>query len=78
MAIPNLKRLKVTSLQDLESRLKDVSVDLQVVMVTTTAQALSSTHVNSGDINQCIRKLGWTHDKSYTLIGGLIGQLIKR
>ena len=78
MSIPNLKRIKVGTIQQLENWLKTAAADLDHVMITTTAADGSSTHVSSADIATKSIAHGWQSDRSYTLNGGLMGHVIKR
>ena len=78
MTIPNLKRIKIGTVQQFENWLQSASADLDHVMITTTAAPTSTTHVSGADIAEICTAHGWHEDRSYTLNGGLMGHVIKR
>lgn len=78
MTIPNLKRIKIGTVQQFENWLQSASADLDHVMITTTAAPTSTTHVSGADIAEICTEHGWHGDRSYTLNGGLMGHIIKR
>ena len=78
MTIPNLKRIKIGTVQQFENWLQSASADLDHVTITTTTAPMSTTHVSGADIAEICTAHGWHGDPSYTLNGGLMGHVIKR
>jgi len=78
MTIPNLKRIKIGSEQDLLSwfgRNPDHSDD---VMIVTHAQSSTEKYVSVERVHDAITAYGWAPGRRYTLNGNLIGQVISR
>jgi len=78
MAIPNLKRIKVTSLEQLSAWLsKQPSAPQQVMLVTLTSK--TNTHyISREDIDTAVQTHGWSIGFKYTLKGDLLGHVISK
>ena len=76
MSMPNLKRVKVSSVQELESWLKENTDFHQCVMLVTQADASHRKFISREQVGQTIEKHGWNAGKRYTLGSGLLGHVI--
>ena len=74
MTIPNLKRVKIASEQELSSWLGKNPDHAGDVMVVT--QSSGEKHVSVEQVLAAIAEHGWTAGRRYTLNGNLIGQVI--
>jgi hypothetical protein len=78
MHIPNLKRVKIDSDQDLRACLAQQTESTEDFMVVTVAKRSSAKHVGSAHIQEAALRQGWHPGPAYTLNGGLRGQVFRR
>ena len=76
MNIPRLKRIKISSEQELRSWLAKNSECEQKVMIITCNAKSRDKHVSSNNVRSALGKTGWVAGRSYTLDGNLIGHVI--
>lgn len=75
MTIPTLKRIKVSSAQDLRNWLSQNATHSEDVMVVTCDKTSRTKHVSNDEVRQTLLDNGWTAGRSYTLNGNLIGHV---
>ena len=78
MIIPKLKRIKVSTTQDLQNWLSKNSELSQEVMITTCEKNSRDKHVSREQVLDALAEHGWTAGQSYTLVGNLTGHVIRR
>lgn len=78
MLIPKLKRIKVSSEQELRNWLVKNSDQRQDVMIVTCDKKSREKHVNSGQVKKVLNEFGWAYGQSYTLTGNLLGHVASR
>ena len=76
MIIPKLKRIKVSSEQELRNWLARNSEHEQEVMIVTCNKKSREKHVSGGQLRSALGDHGWTAGTSYTLVGNLVGHVV--
>lgn len=76
MQIPKLKRIKVSTITELETWLTKSRSQPQDVMIMTSRKLASLTYVSSADVRDTATRHGWQTGQSYTLNGGLAGHVL--
>jgi len=76
MHIPKLKRIKVSSEQELRKWLSKNSQITQDVMIVTSTKKSPGKHVPSALVRDVLRDFGWCPGQSYTLPGDLYGHIV--
>lgn len=77
MIIPGLKRIKVSSEQELRTWLAKNAGCGHEVMIVTCNQTSSVKHVSGSQVRAALHEHGWTAGRSYTLAGNLNGHVAK-
>lgn len=78
MTIPNLKRVKVSSVQELRNWLARHPDHDDSVMLVTHDKTARQKHVSRDQLHDVLAAHGWTGGRRYTLNGTLIGEVISR
>ena len=76
MTAPKLKRVKVSSEQELSNWLAKGSEEREVLIVTCGKKS-SDKFVSSKQVRLALSEQGWTPGSSYTLNGNLVGHVAK-
>lgn len=76
MIIPKLKRIKVSSKQELRNWLAKNSDHEQQVMIVTCNKTSRDKHVSNDQVRDVLSENGWAAGQSYTLDGNLVGHVI--
>ena len=76
MSIPKLKRIRVSSEQDLRNWLVRNSDQSQEVMIVTCNKGSRDKHVSRELVLDQASQNGWEAARSYTLDGGLVGHVV--
>lgn len=76
MPKPNVKRIKVSTEQELRNFLAKESGPCQEVMIVTCNAGSRDKHIGSEQVRSAAREHGWTPGRSYTLDGNLVGHVI--
>lgn len=79
MIIPKLKRIKVSSEQELRNWLAENSERKQEVMIVTCNKKSRNKHVSSDQVRNVLSENDWNDwaaGRSYTLDGNLIGHVV--
>jgi len=76
MIIPKLKRIKVSSEQELRSWLAKNSEREQEVMIITCNKKSRDKHLSRDQVRCALNEHGWAAGQSYTLGGNLVGQVV--
>jgi len=78
MIIPKLKRIKVSSEEELRTWLtKNAACETQVMIVTCNTLSKDK-HVSGDQVRNTLGELGWRAGQSYTLKGNLVGHVAGR
>ena len=77
MPIPKLKRVKVSTIEELQIWLEKNAGSAQEVMIVTSAKKSSNAHIRSETIRNVLGEHGWTAGASYTLSGDLYGHVAR-
>ncbi|MEP5155362.1 hypothetical protein [Planktotalea sp.] len=75
MKIPKLKRIKISTEQELRNWLVKNSTNQQAVMIVTANKKSHDKHVSSEQVRDTLSENGWTARQSYTLDGNLVGHV---
>ena len=78
MGIPNLKRVKITSEQELKVWLTKQPDQEQSVMLVSYTKTSRDKHVSCEQVHEALSLYGWTSGRRYTLNRHLIGHVISR
>ena len=78
MGIPALKRVKVTSEQQLRTWLRQSRPDLREVMIVTNNRRSRETYLGTAQVRDVVGETGWTAVMSYTLPGNQLGHVIRQ
>ncbi len=78
MAIPNLKRIKVSSEQELRNWLAKQSDQEQNLMLVTYNEASRDKYVSREQVRDALIEHGWAAGTRYTLNGNLLGHVISK
>lgn len=78
MIIPKLKRIKVSTVQELRSWLTKNSNKPQDVMIVTCNKRSQTKHIRSQQVRDVARETGWSSGRSYTLVGNLSGHIVSK
>lgn len=78
MTIPKLKRIKVSTVQELRSWLASDSTKPQDVMIVTCNQRSQNKYVSSQQVRDVATETGWRSGRSYTLDGNLVGHIVSK
>ncbi len=76
MSIPNLKRIKVSSGQELRNWLAKQPDQQQTVMLLTCNKTSRNKYVSREEVDEALVEHGWVAGVKYTLNGNLIGHVI--
>ncbi len=77
MAIPKLKRIKVSSTQELLNWLARNAEYEQEVMLVTCNKKSRDKFVSSEQVRYALNRHGWAAGRSYTLTGNLVGHVAR-
>ena len=77
MTIPKLKRVKVSSEQELRSWLAKNGGVAQHVMIVTCNKTSPDKYIRSEDVRRALLEQGWTAGQSFTLSGNLTGHVAR-
>ena len=75
--IPKLKRVKVSSEQELRTWLAKNVGDQQEVMIVTCNKTSRDKHISSDQVRSAVCASGWAIGSSYTLDGNLVGHVVR-
>lgn len=75
MIIPKLKRVKISSEQELKTWLAKHAGQKQTVMFVTCNKKSPEKHVSSHQVRSALREGGWSAGRSFTLVGNLEGHV---
>ena len=78
MQIPTLKRITVTSEQQLGIWLAKQSAQAESVMLVTHTKASHKTYVSREQVEQMLAAHGWIAGRRYTLNPDLLGHVISK
>lgn len=78
MAVEKLKRIKVSSVQELQVWLAKNATLSQDVMIVTCSKISTTKHISSAQVRAALGKTGWVSGPSQTLGGNLLGHIIRR
>lgn len=78
MIIPRLKRVKVSTEQELRSWLLKNSEHAHDVMIVTCNKTSRNKYVSSDQVRNALNEFGWRAGQSYTLEGNLVGHVVRR
>lgn len=78
MVAPRLKRIKVSSEQELRNWLAKNSEPEREVMIVTSNKKSRDKHISSNQIRSVLREFGWNLGRSYTLVGELVGHVTSK
>jgi len=78
MIIPKLKRIKVSSEQELRNWLTKNPDQMQDVMIVTCNKKSRDKHLSRDQMQDVLAQNGWLARRSYTLLGNLDGHVISR
>lgn len=78
MGIPNLKRVKISSEQELKVWLTKHPDQDQSVMLVTYTKTSRDKHVSHEQVHEALVEHGWTSERRYTLNPHLIGHVISK
>lgn len=78
MNIPSLKRVKISSEQDLNNWLTKHSSQEQSVMLVTHNKSSLEKHISREQVQDAIIKHGWVDGPRYTLNAHLVGHVISK
>lgn len=78
MNMPSLKRIRVTSEQQLRSRLARLSPDDASVMLVTCTRSTPDKYLSPDCIRSAVIAHGWSNGRRYTLNANQIGHVIHR
>lgn len=73
MTIPKLKRIKVSSVDELRNKLGKEPETLREVVIVTCDKSSPEKYLSSDLVREVLAELGWTKAQSYTLAGNLVG-----
>lgn len=76
MIIPKLKRIKVSSDEELRNWLTKNYEHEQEVMIVTCNKKSRDKHVSNDQVRAALSENGWTAGQSYTLDGNLVGHVV--
>ena len=77
MIIPKLKRIKVSTEQELRRWLRKNSERPQEVMIVTCTKKSPDKHISSDQVRRAAGGSGWAAGRSYTLDGDLVGHVVR-
>lgn len=75
MTIPNLKRIKVSSEQEIRNWLAKNPEYKQDVMIVTCNKKSRDKFVSNEQVRNTLSEQGWSAGQSYTLKGNLVGHV---
>ena len=78
MRIPDLKRIRITSADDLRHWLARNADFADRVMLVTHARSTDARHVSREDVVDVLAENGWVGEARYTLNATLLGHVIRR
>lgn len=78
MAIPNLKRVKIGSAQELETWLRKSIVHDQPVMLVMHSQDTHAKFISVKQVNAALAAYGWSSGRRYTLPSDMIGHVVQK
>ena len=78
MVIPSLKRIKVSSSDELENWLAKNSTFDRDIMFLTCSKKTSGKYLSSAAVRDVLARQGWAAGRSYTLNGDLLGHVASR
>ena len=77
MTIPKLKRIKVSTEQELRTWLSKKGAQPNQVMIVTCNAKSKDKHISSAAVRSVMSDSGWICDRSYTLDGNLMGHVVR-
>lgn len=78
MTLPNLKRVKVSTPQELRTWLTKTGEDCSEVLIVTCGRKSKDKHIPGADVRRTIAEHGWIAGRSYSMIGNLQGHVARR
>ena len=78
VTIPNLKRIKIASEQELRNWLARNADHSGEVMLTLFPKSSAEKYISREAINAALQEHGWKSGRRYTLNGGLVGHVVER
>ena len=76
MPKPRMKRIKISTEQELRNFLAKKSGPQQDVMIVTCSAKSRDKHISSEQVRDAARDNGWNPGRSYTLDGNLVGHVV--
>ena len=76
MTISKLKRIKVSTVQELRAWLRKSSEHQQQVMIVTCNKKSRDKYISSIQVRDAAREHGWNAGRSYSLDGNLMGHVL--
>ena len=77
MAIPKLKRIKVSTETELRNWLGRNAGQGQEVMIVTCNRTSRHKYISSHLVREAVLESGWRPGRSYTLEGNLVGHVVR-
>lgn len=77
MTIPKLKRIKVSSQGQLQTWLAKNADCPGEVMIVTCDKTSRDKYLSTAQVEKALRDHGWSAGPRYTLIGNLIGHVVR-
>lgn len=78
MAMPNLKRINIASVLELDTWLAKNSSNHESVMLVTHTNASHKKFVSRESVAEALAKHNWNADSRYTLSSDLLGHVITK
>ena len=78
MTLPQLKRIRIDSIDTLRQWLAKNDALAQGVMLVTRADASHLLHVTREQVQSALSDFGWVTDRRYTLNASFLGHAIRR
>ena len=78
MSIPAMKRVTISSAQQLDDWLRMQPADASTVMLVTHNQRSSDKHVSTAEVQTAIGEYGWQAGFRYSLNPHLTGHVIRK
>ena len=77
MTMPKMKRIRVSTDQELRNVLAKKSGASQEVMIVTGNAKSRENHISSERVRQVAQESGWQPGPSYSLSGNLLGHVVR-
>lgn len=76
MNIPRLKRVKVSSEQELRNWIAKNHLRDDEFMIVTSSKKAPKKHISTAQLRDVLGEKGWIVSRSYTLDGNLVGHVV--